>query len=66
MIDTTGAGDSFCGAFMAAYLADPGDPERAVRAGSVAASFTVGGYGVEPLFLANPAEMRRRLDEWRP
>lgn len=66
VIDTTGAGDSFCGAFMAAYLADPGDPERAVRAGSVAASFTVGGYGVEPLFLANPAEMRRRLDEWRP
>lgn len=66
VVDTTGAGDSFCGAFMAAYLADPGDPERAARAGAVAASFTVAGYGVDPLFKADPAEMRRRLDEWRP
>ncbi|MEP9374766.1 carbohydrate kinase family protein [Mesorhizobium sp. KR1-2] len=66
VVDTTGAGDSFCGAFMAAYLADRGDPERAARAGAVAASFTVAGYGVDPLFKADPAHMRRRLDEWRP
>ena len=65
IVDTTGAGDSFCGAFMAAYLKDLRHPEYAARAGAVAASFTVAGYGVDPLFRTDPDVMRRRLDEWR-
>ena len=65
VVDTTGAGDSFCGAFMAAYLQDP-DAVRAARAGAVAASVTVQGYGVDPLFAADPAEMRRRFEAWAP
>lgn len=65
VIDTTGAGDSFCGAFMARYLIDPAQPEEAARAGAVAASFAVEGYGVDPLFEASPAKMRERLEAWR-
>ena len=64
VIDTTGAGDSFCGAFMATYLRDPARPVLAARAGAVAASFTIAGYGVDPLFNADPEAMRRRLADW--
>ena len=64
VVDTTGAGDSFCGAFMATYLDDPGRPERAAKAGAVAASFTVSGYGVDPLFAVSPEESARRLRDW--
>ncbi len=65
VIDTTGAGDSFCGAFMAAFLQDRSDLETAARAGSVAASFTVAGYGVDPLFATTAEQVRQRLAEWR-
>lgn len=65
VVDTTGAGDSFCGAFMAALLQENCDLEAAARAGSVAASFTVSGYGVDPLFVATSAQAKRRLADWR-
>jgi sugar/nucleoside kinase (ribokinase family) len=64
-VDTTGAGDSFCGAFMAAFLQDREDLEAAARAGGAAASFTVAGYGVEPLFAATADMARARLANWQ-
>ena len=66
VVDTTGAGDSFCGAFMAALLQDRSDPVRAARAGAVAASFTVQGFGVAPLFTADPARMLAAFRDWAP
>jgi sugar/nucleoside kinase (ribokinase family) len=65
VVDTTGAGDSFCGAFMAALLQDGSDLEAAARAGAVAASFTVAGYGADPLFAATPAQATQQLADWR-
>lgn len=65
VIDTTGAGDSFCGAFMGAYTQKSLGLEYAAMAGVVAASFTVAGYGVEPLFKSTTKAMRERLDAWR-
>jgi sugar/nucleoside kinase (ribokinase family) len=65
VVDTTGAGDSFCGAFMACYLRDPLRPEEAARAGAVAASFTVESYGADSLFEVAPTKMRERLETWR-
>ncbi|HEX4768996.1 MAG TPA: carbohydrate kinase family protein [Lichenihabitans sp.] len=59
--DTTGAGDCFCGAFMAALLQEGADLCTAARAGTVAASFAIGGYGVEPMFSVSPREALRRM-----
>lgn len=62
VVDTTGAGDSFCGGFLAARLGMGLDVEAAARAGAVAASFAVEGRGAEPMFGATAAEARRRLE----
>lgn len=43
-IDTTGAGDAFCGAFCATY-SRTSDPRAAAVSGTVAASFVVEGIG---------------------
>jgi sugar/nucleoside kinase (ribokinase family) len=64
VVDTTGAGDSFCGAFMAQYLRAPGELKLAAMAGAVAASFTVSGYGVDPLFQTGIDAMHRRFKDW--
>lgn len=56
VVDATGAGDAFCGAFAAAHLAS-GDPLAAARAGAVAARAAVSGPGVSGLVavLTTPA-----------
>ncbi len=64
--DATGAGDCFCGAFLAKFLDDRADLEAAARAGNAAASFAVEGYGAEPLFHATPAEAHGRSMRMRP
>jgi ribokinase len=60
VIDTTGAGDCFCGAFMAELLRCS-DPVSAARAGVAAASFAVEGYGLDRLWPATPATFAQRL-----
>ncbi|PRY17335.1 carbohydrate kinase family protein [Kineococcus rhizosphaerae] len=47
-VDSTGAGDAFCGAFAAAHVAGA-DPVQAARAGAAAARVAIGGYGVAGL-----------------
>nr|WP_281373378.1 carbohydrate kinase family protein [Kineococcus aurantiacus] len=47
-VDSTGAGDAFCGAFAAAHVAGA-DPVEAARAGAGAARVAIGGYGVAGL-----------------
>jgi 2-dehydro-3-deoxygluconokinase len=44
VVDATGAGDTFCGSFLARILAGDG-PERAARYASVAAALKCTGYG---------------------
>jgi 2-dehydro-3-deoxygluconokinase len=44
VIDATGAGDTFCGSFLARILADDA-PEQAARYASVAAALKCTGYG---------------------
>ena len=59
VVDTTGAGDSFCGAFIAELL-ESGDAVAAAHAGVAAASFTVEDYGLDRLWLAIPAHFVQR------
>jgi ribokinase len=61
VLDTTGAGDSFCGAFTAVYSRSPDDPVRAAAAGAAAASFTVSDFGVDGLLRADPDEANDRM-----
>lgn len=60
VVDVTGAGDAFCGAF-AVGLAQTGDPVAAACWGAVAASFVVEGFGaLYGLEKAVPKERERR------
>jgi ribokinase len=52
--DTTGAGDAFCGGFMAAYIQDPADLRKAALAGSISASFAIASFGMDALLKAKP------------
>lgn len=47
-VDSTGAGDAFCGAFAAHHLLH-GDPVEAARAGSEAARVAISDYGIAGL-----------------
>ncbi|MBB5753067.1 carbohydrate kinase family protein [Prosthecomicrobium pneumaticum] len=64
-VDTTGAGDSFSGAFMAALVGAPDDLEGAAHAGAAAASFTIADYGTAGIMAADPAAIRDRWLEDR-
>lgn len=59
VVDVTGAGDAFCGGFMADFIAH-GDPVRAAIAGAVAASLAIQDYG--PLFILRAAQDKDEID----
>lgn len=47
-VDSTGAGDAFCGAFAAVHL-QTGDPIEAAHAGAAAAAIAISGFGISAL-----------------
>lgn len=59
-LDTTGAGDAFCGGF-AAQLAAGASPRDAALAGAVSASFAVEQYGINGLLSISLRERDERL-----
>ncbi len=59
VVDVTGAGDAFCGGFMA-RLAASGDPLESAIAGVVAASFAIEDYGPLHLFQVESEKARAR------
>ena len=68
VIDPTGAGDTFAGGFTG-YLATSKDYnsfkeiKKAMLYGSVTASFTVEGFGIERIKTATMSEIQKRYDE---
>lgn len=62
-VDSTGAGDAFCGGFAAVY-GTTDDAVAAAKAGAVAASYAIAGFGNDVLLTLAPAEARARLTDW--
>jgi sugar/nucleoside kinase (ribokinase family) len=60
-IDSTGAGDAFCGAFAAAHLAS-GDVIQATVAGSRAARIAIDAFGIAGLLVAATNVQRETLE----
>jgi len=61
-IDTTGAGDSYCGGFMTVYAREK-NLIKAGLAGAVSASFAVEGFGLSHMFHIDPADARDRFNK---
>jgi len=59
VVDVTGAGDAFCGGFMADFV-QHGDPVRAAITGTVSASLCVQDYGALHMLRAAPDEIDHR------
>jgi ribokinase len=64
-IDSTGAGDAYCGGFLAGLLAT-GDPLEAGLRGTVSSSLAIEDYGAQAGMNPDRAEMERRLAGLRP
>ena len=60
-VDTTGAGDAFCCAFLASLLSAPTDLHLACSRAAVAASFAISTFGADGLFSATPERAQARL-----
>lgn len=58
--DTTGAGDAYCGGFLAGYLLT-GNPVVAAQYGTVSASYVVEAIGALATHQPSPAEAQARL-----
>ncbi len=68
VVDPTGAGDTFAGAFIG-YLAKYGKIneqllKQAVIAGNLVASFTVQGFGTKTISALNKAKLKKRAGEY--
>lgn len=59
-VDSIGAGDAYCGGFLAG-LVESGNPLEAALLGTVAASFAVQGHGAQAGMAATRQEAERRL-----
>jgi sugar/nucleoside kinase (ribokinase family) len=69
VVDPTGAGDSFAGGIMGYLCSDdspaPGRLRRAMAYGTVVASLTVEGFGLDRLKRTERGEIDRRLETYR-
>jgi sugar/nucleoside kinase (ribokinase family) len=69
VIDPTGAGDTFAGGLLGHLIAEGGSGvtslRRAMAYGTVLASLTVEGFGLDRLRRTDEAEIRARLERYR-
>jgi ribokinase len=61
-VDPTGAGDSFCGGFLAGFV-ETGDPVQAARFGAISAAQIVQHFGADGALPADRAARRAELDK---
>ncbi len=61
VIDATGAGDAYCGGFMAMYVKSA-DLLLAGLAGAVSASYAIEGFGLQHMFTIDKRQAHSRLE----
>lgn len=61
VVDATGAGDAFCGGFLAGYIKDSSDLRRAARMGAISSSYAIADFGMDGLLAADQVKARVRL-----
>ena len=64
LVDVTGCGDVFCGAFLGKYT-ETNDAFEALLAGNIASSFNLEHYGVLENFLVTGAMFEERMCKYR-
>ena len=64
VVDLTGAGDAFCGAYAAARLGGL-EPVAAARRGAIAAAMVIECAGAGAALALSGGEAERRLAAWR-
>jgi len=64
VVDTTGAGDAFCGGFMVGYHLT-GDALEAGLYGTVSASYAIQGYSAWDMLQADYSDVHQRLSQLR-
>jgi sugar/nucleoside kinase (ribokinase family) len=62
VVDTTGAGDAYCGGFMSMFV-KTGDLRKAGLAGAVSASFAIEGMGLTPMLQTNHSKALARFQK---
>jgi len=62
VVDTTGAGDAYCGGFVAGFLQQEADLTFAAQAGAVSASYAIASFGMDALNAADVKEASARLN----
>jgi sugar/nucleoside kinase (ribokinase family) len=62
VVDSTGAGDAFCGGFVVGWLAT-GDARVAAACGTVSAADTIGAFGAFRTDPVRPHDLLARLDD---
>lgn len=65
VIDTTGAGDSYCGGFLAMLARKSSSLEEAGCAGAISSSFTISDWGAEGILNITVSEAKKRFDHWK-
>lgn len=64
VVDPTGAGDAYCGGFLAGYY-ETGDPVEAGLRGTISASFAIEDFGALHFLKVTKAEKEKRLNALR-
>ncbi len=63
IVDTTGAGDSFCASFTAGYILYHGDIAKSLKLGAINSAYNLTGIGAqEPLLTRQEAEHRMKIN----
>jgi ribokinase len=64
VVDATGAGDAYCGGFLAGYLKYGKNLKVAVKTGAISASYAIASFGMQALLSVDQEVLQKNLDHF--